>query len=99
MEGFLEYCRRNKVLGAGILFDQEKAYDRVRPDYLRAVMEHMDLPDRLIDSIFTHYFGTNIHLNINGYLAQSFVQRRGQRQGDLLFNTFTDISDSEEAEP
>ena len=84
MAAFREHCERNKIEGAGILFDQEKAYDRVHPDYLRAVMERMNFPAPLIDSIFTLFFGTQINLNINGYLASPFPQCRGLRQGDPL---------------
>jgi len=84
MAAFREHCERNRIEGVGILFDQEKAYDRVHPDYLRAVMEKMNFPAPLIDSIFTLFFGTQINLNINGYLASPFPQRRGLRQGDPL---------------
>lgn len=84
MAAFREHCEKHKVEGIGILFDQEKAYDRVHPDYLRAVMEKMRFPGPLIDSIFTLFFDTQIHLNINGHLAPPFPQRRGLRQGDPL---------------
>jgi hypothetical protein len=58
MAAFREYYVKNKIDGVGILFDLEKAYHRVHPDYLRAVMKRMRLPGPLIDSIFTLYFGT-----------------------------------------
>ncbi|KAG2199572.1 hypothetical protein INT47_012172 [Mucor saturninus] len=40
-----------------LLFDQEKAYDRVHPEYLRLIMLQL-------------FFRVSLQLNINGHLTQ-----------------------------
>lgn len=74
-----------------LLLDQEKAYDRIHPNYLRAVMSRFNLPTNIIHSWLTLFFSTRIHININGHISASTItQQRGIRQGDpispLLFN-------------
>ncbi|CDS11845.1 hypothetical protein LRAMOSA11489 [Lichtheimia ramosa] len=73
-----------------IFLDQEKAYDRVHPDYLQRVLLHFGFPDSLVTSLCKLFFGTRIHVSINGWLGAGFTQGRGLRQGDplspLLFN-------------
>ncbi|SAL96025.1 hypothetical protein, partial, partial [Absidia glauca] len=73
-----------------VLLDQEKAYDRVHPQYIQAIMEHIGLPKRLVDTLIALFFSTKVHVSINGWLAAPFQQGRGLRQGDplspLLFN-------------
>lgn len=78
MQTFLEHCQKHRSTGEVV---QEKARARVYLSYLRAVM---DFPDQFTDSIFSLFFGTNIHLNINEYLAELFVQQRGLRQGAII---------------
>lgn len=72
------------------LLDQEKAYDRVHPDYLRQVLLRFGYPPLLVSSLLSLFFGTRISLSINGFLGIPFEQLRGLRQGDplspLLFN-------------
>lgn len=73
-----------------VLLDQEKAYDRVHPEYLRCVLLRFGFPPTLVDSLSHLFFGTQIHVSINGWLGSPFTQGRGLRQGDplspLLFN-------------
>ncbi|CDH61168.1 hypothetical protein RO3G_01611 [Lichtheimia corymbifera JMRC:FSU:9682] len=73
-----------------VLLDQEKAYDRVHPEYLKRVLERFGFPSSLIFSLVSLFFGTRIHVSINGWLGAPFTQGRGLRQGDplspLLFN-------------
>ncbi|KAG1278745.1 hypothetical protein G6F66_012016 [Rhizopus arrhizus] len=74
----------------GLLLDQEKAYDRIHPEYLRQSMSVLGIPSAVIDSLCTLFFSTSIRINVNGQLSDSFIQQRGLRQGDpislLLFS-------------
>ena len=74
----------------GLLLDQEKAYDRVHPNYLAKTLEHFGFPESLRKAILNLFFGTNIRINVNGFLTSPVPQKRGLRQGDplspVLFN-------------
>jgi endonuclease/exonuclease/phosphatase family metal-dependent hydrolase len=73
-----------------VLLDQEKAYDRVHPEYLRRVLLRFGFPSGLVGCLSSLFFGTKISVSINGWLGAAVPQLRGLRQGDplspLLFN-------------
>ncbi|KAG2192922.1 hypothetical protein INT47_002761, partial [Mucor saturninus] len=67
-----------------VLLDQEKAYDRVHPDYLRKVLVRFGFPLTLVDCLGTLFFGIEISISINGWLGVPIPQSRGLRQSDPL---------------
>ncbi|KAG0755182.1 hypothetical protein G6F24_012005 [Rhizopus arrhizus] len=79
--------RNYKRPGFSLLLDQEKAYDRVHPDYLHACLTRFGLPSRLINCITSLFFNTSICVNVNGFVSVHFAQGRRLRQRDPLLRT------------
>lgn len=77
MKLIMEEARISRSTSIGLLLDQEKAYDRVHPDYLRRVLLHFGFPPSIVQSIGTLFFNTTLQLNINGFLSEAVPQRRG----------------------
>ncbi|KAG1487412.1 hypothetical protein G6F53_012717 [Rhizopus delemar] len=71
--GFMaDIARRYKLPGVSLLLDQEKAYDRVHPDYLHACLTRFGLPPQLSTCITSLFFNTSICVNVNGFLSVPF---------------------------
>ena len=77
------------ILGSGATLFVH-GHHSVHPEYLRRVLLHFGFPSTLVTSLSKLFFGTRIHVSINGWLGSAFTQGRGLRQGDplspLLFN-------------
>ncbi|KAG1471612.1 hypothetical protein G6F56_002028 [Rhizopus delemar] len=51
------------------LLDQEKAYDRVHPEYLRQVLLRFGFPQSLVSCLSDLFFSTQISVSINGWIG------------------------------
>lgn len=86
----IEYTDITEENGVLIALDQEKAYDRIKHDYLFKTLEAYNLPQTLIKTIKALYNNAYTKVAINRVLSSPFQVTRGVRQGDplscLLFN-------------
>jgi hypothetical protein len=80
----------------GMIFkiDFEKAYDRVRWDFLEETMKGKNFSDQWINWVMQTVRGGQVCINVNGTRGPYFRTMRGLRQGDplspLLFNLVAD---------
>jgi hypothetical protein len=76
--------------GLIVALDQEKAYNKIRHNYLWKTLENFNLPKSFIETTKTLYKGAETKIMINGFLSSPYKVVRGIRQGDplscLLFN-------------
>ena len=90
MKLLMEHARLTNSPAIALLLDQEKAYDRVHPQYLQLVLERFGFPYAIVNSLTSLFFSTQLSVNVNGFHSPPVLQRRGLRQGDpispVLFN-------------
>lgn len=70
--------------GTIVLLDQEKAYDKIKHDYLWRVLEAFHLPPPFIKTLKALYEHAHTRVAINSVLSSPFRIRQGVRQGDPL---------------
>ena len=80
----LKYTEITHEDGAIVALDQEKAYDKIRHDYLWAALERFNVPQNFIQTVKALYSHAHTHVAINGKLSRPFKITRGVRQGDPL---------------
>ena len=89
-KAMIDLCEITEQEGVIVALDQEKAYDRIRHDYLWIVLAHFGLPPSFINTIKALYTSAKTSVMVNGELSDPFLITRGVRQGDpiscLLFN-------------
>ncbi|KAJ3568915.1 hypothetical protein NP233_g5392 [Leucocoprinus birnbaumii] len=90
MHSMIEWSEMSEQNGTIVLLDQEKAYDRIRHDYLWDCLEHFGIPERFRRTVQHLYKKAETKIMINGIFSDTFEVKRGVRQGDplscLLFN-------------
>jgi len=67
-----------------IKLDLEKAYDRLRWDFLHGTLLRMNLPGPLIEVIMHCVSSCSLNILWNGEPFEAFKPSRGVRQGDPL---------------
>ena len=70
--------------GAIIALDQEKAYDKIRHDYLWKALDAFNIPQTFTKTVKSLYQHAHTQVAINGVLSDRFPITRGVRQGDPL---------------
>lgn len=86
----LHEMRKSKRKGMILKIDFEKAYNRVRWDFLERIMVGRGFPSQWIQWVMDTVKGGRVCVNVNGERSPYFRTFRGLRQGDplspLLFN-------------
>ncbi len=81
MVNYAEVTEKNGLI---VPLDQEKAYDKVRHDYLWKVLEKFGFPQEFVQTIKNLYAPAKTTVMINGYKSEKYNVTRGVRQGDPL---------------
>ncbi|KAL3676950.1 hypothetical protein R1sor_026898 [Riccia sorocarpa] len=88
-----EALKRNSKFGLFLSLDQEKAYDRVRWDFLWQVLQRLGFSAMCISRLKALQAGAETRILLNGNLLPAFQVERGVRQGcplsPLLYAIFT----------
>ncbi len=86
----IDHANLTEQNGMIVALNQEKAYDKIRHDYLWRVLEAFQIPDPFISTIKALYERAHTRVMVNGFLSSPFMVTQGVRQGDplscLLFN-------------
>jgi len=91
-KAILNYVEIMEENGSIIALDQEKAYDKIRHDYLWKTMEAFNPPPPFIRTVQALYNNTQTRVAINGVLSEPFKVKRSVRQGDLLSCPLFDLA-------
>ena len=83
-KAIITYADITEKDGAIIALDQEKAYNKIRHDYLWKTLKAFSLLKLFIQTIKALYQNANTQVAINGTLSKPFKITRGIRQGDPL---------------
>jgi ribonuclease HI len=89
-KSLISFAESSESDGAIVALDQEKAYDKIRHDYLFEALRAYGFPNIFITTVQHLYSSAETEIAINGIHSQPYRVERGVRQGDplscLLFN-------------
>ena len=88
----IKYAELTNEDGAIVALDQEKAYDKIRHDYLWITLERFHVPPTFINTVRELYTNAHTHVAINGMLSTPYKVTRGVRQGDPLSCALFDLA-------
>jgi len=88
----LNYAEVTEENGAIVALDQEKAYDKIRHDYLWKTLEAFHLPQPFICTIQALYNNAHTKVAINSMFSRTYKVSHGVRQGDLLLCPLFDLA-------
>ena len=77
----IDLANKEDHTAAFIFLDQEKAFDRVNHNFLFKIMSSFGIPDHFINWIKVLYSNASALVNVNGFLTEPILLRRGVRQG------------------
>ena len=88
----INYAEAKEENGSIIALDQEKAYDKIRHDYLWATLDAFNLPPIFSRTVRALYHNASTCVAVNGFLSNPFKVTRGIRQGDPLSCILFDLA-------
>lgn len=91
-KAIISYAEAAEENGAIIALDQEKAYNKIRHNYLWKAMEAFNLPHQFIKTIQSLYGNASTIVAINGILSKPFKITRGICQGDPISCPILDLA-------
>jgi ribonuclease HI/exonuclease III len=91
-QAMISYAEAEEVDGVIVALDQEKAYDRVRHDYMWETLETYGLPKAFTDAVKALYDQPKTLVIVNGVMSDPFTVTRGVRQGDPLSCLLFDLA-------
>ena len=88
----INYAEASEEDGTIIALDQEKAYDKIRHNYLWATLDAFNLPPTFTKTIKSLYENASTCVAINSFFSDPFKVTRGIRQGDPLSCVLFDLA-------
>ena len=91
-KAIINYAEVMEENGTIVALDQEKAYDKIRHDYLWETLKAFGLPNLFTKTVKSLYQHAHTQVAINGVLSPTFQVTRGVRQGDPLSCLLFDLA-------